>query len=331
LFGRVARVRVEPLGAPSFSSARLERVVLDAGDGRMRALVLKTAAHAHDWLAVRTADRAGREAALLDEPALAGIGAAFRSAVLAYAREPDAYALLMEDVSADLLPDERAPIRAEHERALVTALARLHARFWDAPALASLDGLATPTCMLDLLAPAVAESQSFHDLAPPAFRERVIAGWEVARRRLAPAVFVWLDEPAASLFPRYADLPHTLFHGDVKVANFAFRPDGTVVAFDWALIGRGPCAFDLGWYLAVNASRLAGTKEEFAAAYRAALERELGRALDDAMWRSTLGLAVLQGARSLLWSKALALEAGSDAARAEFEWWAGRLAETAPI
>jgi hypothetical protein len=332
-FGRVARVHVEPLAAASsFSGAHLERVVLDTGDGRTRALVRKTAVLARDWLAVLTRDTVGREAAMLDEPALSGIAACYRSAVLAHAIEPGAFGLLMDDLTPDLLPDVRAPLEPAQERALVAAIARLHARFWNDPALATMPWLADARDVVDLLAPPVVARTAFLELAPPAHRERVVTGWEIARRRLPDETFALLAEPAERVLARHADLPQTLLHGDFKVANFALRPDGTVVAFDWAMIGHGACTLDLGWYLAVSASRLTGTKEELVAAYREALERELARAIDEPTWRRLIALGILFGARALLWSKAHALEAGTDAGRAEWEWWSARLlAMRAPI
>jgi aminoglycoside phosphotransferase (APT) family kinase protein len=120
-----------------------------------------------------------------------------------------------------------------------------------------------------------------------------------------------------------------LVHGDVKVANFAPIPGRGVAAFDWALVGAGPPTTDLGWYIAVNASRLARSKETVIACYRELLERELGQELDDALWARLEDVAVIYGARTMLWAKAAPAAAGSEAARAEWEWWARRLEEAA--
>jgi aminoglycoside phosphotransferase (APT) family kinase protein len=120
-----------------------------------------------------------------------------------------------------------------------------------------------------------------------------------------------------------------LVHGDVKVANFALIPGRGVTAFDWALIGSGPSTTDLGWYLAVNASRLARTKEAVMTRYRELLEHELGQALDDALWARLEDVAVIYGARTMLWAKGAQVAAGGEPAQAEWEWWAGRLEEAA--
>ena len=81
-----------------------------------------------------------------------------------------------------------------------------------------------------------------------------------------------LGRPASVLAADCAGLPWTLLHGDAKVANFALLPGRRVAAFDWQLLGIGPATLDLGWYLAVNAGRLARPKEHVIARYRDLLD-----------------------------------------------------------
>jgi hypothetical protein len=83
----------------------------------------------------------------------------------------------------------------------------------------------------------------------------------------------------------------------------------------------GPCTLDLGWYLAVNAGRLARTKEEVLSRYRALLEQALVRRIPDLTWQQLVRVAVLAGARLLLWAKALALADSSVRAFREWDWW----------
>jgi hypothetical protein len=55
------------------------------------------------------------------------------------------------------------------------------------------------------------------------------------------------------------------------------------------------------------------------------LEATRGTPLDDRCWRALERAAIVLGARMLLWSKALALEAGRPGAEAEWVWWMVRL------
>ena len=48
--------------------------------------------------------------------------------------------------------------------------------------------------------------------------------------------------------------------------------------------------------------------------------------LGEAFWTGTVENAVLAGGAMMLWSKALALEAGGRRARGEWDWWVERLA-----
>jgi aminoglycoside phosphotransferase (APT) family kinase protein len=126
---------------------------------------------------------------------------------------------------------------------------------------------------------------------------------------------------------QWAHLPSTLLHGDAKIANFAILDEGKVAAFDWALAGKGPAAVDLGWYIAINATRLTASKQEFLEGYRQALEQELVVSLDGKQWQEIVTASILIGARMFLWSKAAALDSDTPAARREWKWWVSRLEE----
>ncbi len=134
-----------------------------------------------------------------------------------------------------------------------------------------------------------------------------------------------LARPGVEWEHLWSDVPQTLLHGDVKVANFALLADGRVGAFDWAMVGSGPCTIDVGWYLAVNASRLTRSKEEILSRYRTLLETALGKRLPDRLWSRLEDIAVISGARMLLWSKALALDLARAGAAEEWNWWVDRL------
>ena len=154
-------------------------------------------------------------------------------------------------------------------------------------------------------------------------------GWASALSRLPAPVAQHLSRPGLEWERQWADLPRTLLHGDVKVANFALAPGERVAAFDWAMAGAGPCTIDLGWYLAVNASRLTGPKDQIIAGYRSLLEIALGEPLQDSLWKRLTSVAIVCGARMLLWSKALGLDVARPGAREEWTWWVDRLADPA--
>jgi hypothetical protein len=325
VLGPIARLEREPLtSAASFSGATFERLAVTLQDGSVRPLVLKRSCLEDDWLAVLTGDTFGRALVPLDAAALAGIWDVFANPYVAHAASDGVAAMLMDDLSPHLLPDVREPLADEAEGALLGALARMHARFWESPALLE-PRLTRSAGLADMVGPEVA-TRTAHLAERGPVVERAIVGWAAARRHLPRGIADRLSRPVAELEDEWRSLPSTLAHGDFKVANFAILPGGRVAAFDWGLVAAGPVAIDLGWSLAVNASRIRGDRDAYLGRYRGLLEGALGRALPEATWDALVRAAIEAGARTLLWSKALALEAGSPAARAEWDWWMVRLA-----
>ena len=321
-------VREEPLSTVGFSGASHRRLVAVLRSGETRHFVLKLCDPAREWTATRSGDGVGREWSLLAEPTLDPVWEAFVSPYVAYAVEGGRSGLLMEDLGAHVFPDVREPISRPTEDQLLAALARLHARFWYSPALA-IPWLGRASSTSDMMLPTVLDDAAALALMPPALRERLRLGWEAALARLPAHAAGVLRLPARLIREAWADLPETLVHGDVKIANFAPIPERGVAAFDWALVGAGPSTTDLGWYLGVNASRLARSKEAVIARYRELLEGELRHALDDALWARLEDVAVIYGARTMLWAKGAQIAAGGEAAQAEWAWWARRLEEAA--
>ena len=317
--GPVERVREAPLGAPGFSGSSHTRLTLEGKRYAPRTLVLKCTPLARDWTVYRTGDGIAREPRLLDSPELSRVWEEFHCPYLAHAEGPGLAALLMEDLTPSLFPDVREPLAPAAEDTLLGALAALHARFWNSRAL-DLPWLTAPHVYGTVLGPGAGADEARREVPHPMF-VRVEAGWRYALARVPAPVAQLLSRPAEAYADAIRGLPRTLVHGDAKVANFAILPDGRVSAFDWQMVGASPPSVDLGWYLAVNSSRLARPREEFLLRYRSMLEEALGRRLDPPLWARLTDAALLCGALMLLWSKALAVEAGSERARAEWDWW----------
>jgi hypothetical protein len=322
--GPIQAIEREALSTAGFSGARHDLLQLRLADGTERRFVFKRVLLGASWTAYRTGDRIGREGALLAEPALAGVWEIFRNPYMAFALEDGETGLLMTDLTASIAPDVSEPISLAAEEALLGALARLHAAYWQSPALAT-PWLADLPDRFHGLHPTAGPEELRRDASHPLFR-LVDRGWDLALRQVPATIATRLVRPAEEIAEDFAALPQTLLHGDAKIGNFAFLPDG-LAAFDWAVMGRGPATLDLGYYLAVNAARLARPREAVIARYRKLLEAALGRPLDGGLWDALLRAAVIGGAGMLLWSKALALSNGAPGAEAEWRWWVERLEE----
>jgi hypothetical protein len=323
----VRSVRDAPITTIGFTTATHRRLIAEFEDGHEESFVLKTASPLTDWTAIRTGDTTGREVAMLEEPSLAAVWECVASPYVACAREEGTVALLMRDLSQHLFADVREPLRIDEESALLSALARLHARFWDlrdAPAtLTNCNGY------IDCLRPLRDESDLFGAMPAP-LRQRIADGWKMVARRAPKPVLALLDLPADEVALVYMNGPRTLVHGDAKVANFAFDPgSSTVWAFDWAIAGCAPAGVDLGWYLCLNASRIAESKEAALIRYRDAFDQARGSPLRNSEWMELERSMIVHGAMMGLWSKAFLLESKASNADREWDWWMDRITAVA--
>ena len=324
ILGVSGAVRVEALHTSGYSGSRFFRVIPERAPGGT-GFIVKCTTLAEDWFSHRSRDQTGREAAVLVAPRLAEVHRIVHLPYRAVALEAGRIAVLMEDVSRWLLPDERIPLAREDETLILDTLARLHAAFWQAPGLDRLPWLCAPADYLYIMGPHDHAEEDRRGGSARQVHEAVRSGWQAALDLLPDATRRALLRPARDIAAAWADLPVTLIHGDAKIANFAVLPGRRLCAFDWAFAGWAPCTFELGWYLAVNASRLSEDKARVLARYRGLLEAHLGDRLEAERWDALEEAGVVCGALMLLWSKGAAVRAGRPSAEEEWAWWADRL------
>lgn len=323
IVGPAVSIEREPWATVGFSQARHERLTVYLKNGAQERLVLKRFTPAETWTAYRTGDSVGREAALLMEPGLAGVWGVFRNPYRAFAVEAGEVGLLMSDLTDWLVPDDSSVITTVQEDAFLRSLASLHARFWQSEALRA-PWLAPLSARFHILHPTAGTEELKRRSAAPVFG-LVQRGWEIALQKLPAHIAIQLQRPAERIAGDFSHLPQTLLHGDSKLANFGFYASGEVAAFDWATMGRGPATVDLGYCLAINSAKLPGDKANVMGRYRYLLERGLKRQLPAEKWKDMERLAIVAGAGMLLWSKALALDAGAPGAAVEWNWWVTEL------
>jgi hypothetical protein len=323
IVGPVESIVHMPLATVGFSQAQHERLTVHLRDGSQVKLVLKRFRLADSWTAYRTGDTVGREAALLTEPALGSVWQVFRNPYRALAIEGGEIGLLMTDLTDTLVPDEGSAITEIQQELFLRSLAGLHARFWESDAL-YLPWLAPLSARFHILHPTSSSEELNRANTAPVFT-LVQRGWGIALQKLPDRIATLLQRPAEQTAGDFSHLPKTLLHGDTKLANFGFCDRGGVAAFDWATMGKGPATVDLGYCLAINSARLPSDKEQVIARYRRLLERELHRQIPPGAWDDMVTLAIVAGAGMLLWSKALALDAGTPGAAADWAWWVAQL------
>ena len=253
-------------------------------------------------------------AGLLDS-APAAVDHAVVGAATGHGRNGWGAALLMRDVSADLLPGGDDPIEADRHAAFVDNLACFCAATWgwrDDPTTGP--GLLPYAARWAWFGDAALDGE--RSLGWPEKVPRVAAeGWaRFAQRAPGDVARVVRDllRDASPLAVALRDTPSCLLHGDVKASNVGQGPDGRTVLVDWAYVGEGPACHELAWHLALDRRRLPVSKEATVAAFRAGLERH--GVPTAGWWERQLGLSLLGAVVQFGWEKAL----GDDE---ELAWW----------
>lgn len=215
-------------------------------------------------------DDCGREVAVWRTGLLDRQPAPLGHAVVAAARDGAGWALLMRDLTSNLItggPIDPLPV-ATYER-VVDALVTFHIAYWqDADLGDSRLGLCTLPSYFALLAPqrAAAIADAHDEL------RFVAEGWQLLPSVADADVVALLRRLHADPQPlcdALARFPRTLLHGDYKLANLAVQAGKAleVVLLDWALAAIGPPAVDLAWYLGTSALRSPATKDATIARY----------------------------------------------------------------
>jgi hypothetical protein len=155
------------------------------------------------------------------------------------------FAILMEDLQlrGARFPNATLEIPIQQIRALVTVLARLHARYWQSPRFeGDLSWLATRLRggMFPVF-DGIGRELIRYQVASNPFKQRLLEPLERSVDELWTAL--WRSQR------KLAEGPQTLLHGDTHIGNAYLLPDGSGGFYDWQLMVRGHWANDLTYLL----------------------------------------------------------------------------------
>jgi Phosphotransferase enzyme family len=305
-----------PIDAPDGKSGNpLERVVISG-----RAHVVKYQTAGGDWISRVTGEEQFWPYLALRSGIFAGVPDCIDHAIEGMAVDESVdgprLAILMRDVTPYLVPEGDTVVTPRQHQGFLEHMAALHAAFWgwDAP-----EGLLAVARRVHVFAPAsIAAELARRDVPLPL--RLADQGWKALPNvvpRLAAVIEPLLGDPTP-LVDALATTPATLIHGDWKMGNLGWRPEGRTVLLDWAAPGAGPPLWDLVWYLALNAARLPESKEASTSRYRQALE---GLGIETDPWFDRqLDLCVIAIMVDFAWEK---VQGDPD----ELDWWEGRVVE----
>lgn len=314
-------------------------LAVETNNGRGPRFVVKLSSPACDWIVRATDDSRGREVLVWDSGLLDRLPPEITHPVIACARDAEGWAILMHDVSDELLQDPlgATPIPEADHRRYLDALAALHAAFWEHPSLAEPSlGYCSPWHRYTVFSPATGEREAQH---PNEVLRWIREGWAALWSEIEPDVAALLRGLLADPTPLCAAMarfPQALLHGDPRTANLGIDPGPPprVVLLDWHLVGPGVPGVDLAWYLTRAGPRVPMSNETSVAYYRAGLARRLGSRFDEQWWRPQMDLSLLGELvrRGWIYGEDIARHPSASVrarARASLAWWSERAREGA--
>lgn len=293
LLGRPVRsVSSVPMTTAGWSSTEADFQAVHVDGETTPAAVLKRIRWSRDWHAIATEDTCGREVAIWEAGVLDRLPPTMGHAVRGAARFEDGAALLMDDLSRHLIPDD-IDVTAEQAVGMLRAMAAMHAAFWQDPPIAELGAA---TCRLERMIARISAT-SLRRLGEVLPDNELVAnfpeGWarlpSVVDRAIARDLQALADDPTP-IVDALDGYPTTLLHGDPRVANLAW--DGSrAIAVDWQ-----PTVAPPGWDLAyfVMSLWVGGPlhPEEAMTRYRDMLADELGPGVSWSWWDDQLDICI---------------------------------------
>jgi hypothetical protein len=321
----------EPFPNDGWSGASL--TLLRRADGER--FVLKRDSLARDWIARATAD-----GPTLREARFAASGpplpSPIRAPYLGAGVDGDEFGILMPDLTGVLF-DWDAPISMGTLDRVLDGLAGMHGARWSASDVIGggperwcpLRERVTLICRASLERPGPARD---------AVGDRILPGWD-AFDRLAPDsardLINSLGHDPRRLLDVLGNLPSTLIHGDLKLANVGIAADGAIDLVDWQMVAVAPVAVELGWFLVSNVASLPLQPADVLTRYHAAMVKrgDAGeRTIAD--WPAQIDAAILVGLLLRGWRKGADAEAGLTLASGvsavdDLGWWCDRALDAA--
>lgn len=154
------------------------------------------------------------------------------------------FALVMEDIEATP-GDQLASCTEDQAKLAMTTLARIHAKWWESPRLATFDWLPTKGD------PYFQVMNGAYQQVLPIFLEHWADQFDPAVVRVCEKVAGCFD----ALIDGWYEHPLTLAHQDYRLDNMLFGTPGTpdeLVVIDWQLCQHSMGALDLQYFIAGN-------------------------------------------------------------------------------
>lgn len=320
-----------PFETNGWSSTEAQFLGVNGCNGEEPRYIIKRLRRDKDWVMAATDDRHWRSITVWQLGLLDHLPEEIAHGVIACSADEDGYAILMHNVSQDLLPEDQ-PVSETDNAFILKAMAALHAAFWENSLLENHKlNLCKPEDFFTHTSPE--KARQIAQTNPSFVLEMIIEG-----RRLIPK-FVDADiaelmndlvHDPAPLCTALARYPQTLVHSDVRKANLGLEhgKHPRLIMLDWARQTPTVPAVDLVYYLVTSSSaQLPISFEQSIDFYKQRLVQRLGDRFDESWWRPQLELSLLGTFSTMACFKAWFAEHSDDELsrmrdKADLEWWA---------
>jgi hypothetical protein len=314
-----------------WSSTEAEFLGVNGCNGDQPRYIIKRLRRNKDWVMAATNDHNWRSITVWQQGLLDRLPEEITHGIIACSVDEEGFAILMHNVSQNLLPEDK-PLSETDNVFILDAMAALHAAFWQDSLLGNQKlNLCKPKDFFSHTSPVIA--REIAEKNPSFVLEMIVEG-----RRLIPK-FVDADiaelmndlvHDPTPLCTALAHYPQTLVHSDVRVANLGLvrgeRP--RLIMLDWARQTRTVPAVDLIYFLVTSSStQFPISFEQSIDLYKQHLAQRLGDRFDESWWQPQLKLSLLGTFSTMACFKAWGAEHAEDetyrmSERADLQWWA---------
>jgi hypothetical protein len=249
-FASLTSVRAERFGEGVATSTDIHRLFLGYAPHGKRgpaSLVVKQPSSSPQAREVARGWSTYRREVLFYRDIAASVGLRIPKAYVAeFDPDTNGFVLVLEDLSPAKGGDQVAGLPLEHVRLALDEIVRLHAAWWNGPALVNLEATVQPFGEGLWIG-----TGARHAAAWPAF-EPFLAG------RASPDLRRVGERMASTIEALMADMarpPRTLCHGDFRADNLMFSSDGRASAMttvDWQAVMQARGAFDVGCLMSMS-------------------------------------------------------------------------------
>ncbi len=217
---------------------------------------------------------------------------------------PRKYVLLIEDVSRYRLGDQSRQCSDADINAALSAMATLHAQYWESRELENMTWIAPVIHTAKLVQMVYLQSVN-----------KYLKGSGDALNARQKSLITWLKEHGIQLTEVLGESPKTLLHGDFRLDNLCFDDEsGEAMLLDWQTMTSGSAGMDLAYFLSAAMPLTASDQDvdDAIAFYRQALAQQgVTIGFDEIKWLYEVGmLAMLHRIAPILFQEQL--ELGTD-------------------